>query len=601
MAEETDQPGRLQQLEALYRAARYRPKLSAGVVVASVLVATLEGLGLSFLLPIIQITQDPAAARAAGGETGLFVRAFEFVGLAFTLENVIIAAAGVLTLRYVSSFLIGWARAKVSEGLVESIQTEAFDTALGAGIGYYDAQGSDRILNAIVTEARYAGDVLQGSIRLLEQALIAGIYLAIALYISPLLTGLTVLLLAGITYLLRTVIEPAGSLGDAVAAANNEIQSAAQSGMQGIREVKMFGLGAELFQSFKDAVVRRQRSSVRLKRNTAAIDNFYNLTTATTLFGLIYVALELSNLSLAALGVFLFAMFRLAPRASTLNNLFYTVEGNLSHLIRTERIIEDMRDRAEPAGGERAVPRPIERIHFDSVSFSYDEGTPVIDGLDLSVSGREFAAFVGASGAGKSTIVGLLTRMYDPDEGAIRVNGDPISEMDIEAWRDRISVVTQDPFIFNETLLRNLTIGNRSASMDDVEQVCEIAQVSEFIDDLPAGYQTQLGEDGVRLSGGQKQRVALARALLKDSEILVLDEATSDLDTNIERAVQDAIEGMDRDYAIFVIAHRLSTVRNADQIYTVADGQIVESGSHEELIGRDGTYSSLYEIQARPG
>jgi subfamily B ATP-binding cassette protein MsbA len=338
---------------------------------------------------------------------------------------------------------------------------------------------------------------------------------------------------------------------------------------------------------------------VRLYRNEAAIDNFYNLTTAVTLFSLIYVALEFSNLSLAALGVFLFAMFRLAPRASNVNYMFYTVEGNLSHLIRTERTIGDMQARAEPTGGVSEVPQTIERIQFDDVSFAYDDGAPVIEGLDLSVSGQEFAAFVGSSGAGKSTIVGLLTRMYDPDDGAIRVNGESISNMDIEAWRDRISVVTQDPFIFNDTLLGNLTIGNRSASMDAVEQVCEIAQVTEFIEGLPDGYQTQLGEDGVRLSGGQKQRVALARALLEDSEILVLDEATSDLDTNIERTVQDGIERMDRDYAIFVIAHRLSTVLNADQIYTVADGHIVESGSHEELISQGGTYSSLYETQAR--
>jgi subfamily B ATP-binding cassette protein MsbA len=601
MSQGSDSPNRAQQIQALYEAASYRPKLSGGVVVASVLVAMLEGIGLTFLLPIIQITQDPQAASSAGGETGLFVRAFNFIGLPFTLENVIIGAAFVLTVRYVSSFLVGWARAALSEGIIESVQRQAFESGLTAKIAYYDSQGSDSILNAIVTEARYAGSVLSGSVGLLQQSLIAGVYLAIALYISPLLTTLALVLLGGITYLLRSVIEPAASIGDTVAEANDEIQRAAQAGIQGIREVKMFGLDSELFEEFERAVSRRKRSSVMLSRNSTAIDNFYNLTTAVTLFVLIYVALEFSNLSLAALGVFLFAMFRLAPRASSLNNKFYALEGNIPHLVRTNEIIDEMRARADPPGGDAPVPKSVDRIEFDDVTFSYDGSRSVIESFDLTVSGDEFAAFVGSSGAGKSTLVGLLTRMYEPDSGEIRVNGVSIAEMDIQMWRDHISVVTQDPFIFNDSLRRNLTIGNRGASMDAIEEVCAIAQVTKFLDELPDGYETVLGENGVRLSGGQRQRVALARALLEDADVLILDEATSDLDANIEQTVQNGIEAMDRTYATLVIAHRLSTVMNADRIYTVADGRIVESGSHSELIAKGGTYSSLYETQARSG
>jgi subfamily B ATP-binding cassette protein MsbA len=601
MSQGSDSPTRAQEIEALYKAAGYRPKLSVGVIGASVLVAMLEGIGLTFLLPIIQITQDPQAASSAGGETGLFVRAFNFIGLPFKLEYVIIGAAFILTIRYVSSFLVGWAQAALSEGIVESVQTQAFESGLTAKIAYYDSQGSDSILNAIVTEARYAGEVLGGSVRFFQQSLITGVYLAIAVYISPLLTALALVLLGGITYLLRSVIEPAASIGDTVAEANDEIQRAAQAGIQGIREVKMFGLDSELFEDFEQAVSRRRRSSVMLSRNSTAIDNFYNLITAVTLFVLIYVALEFSNLSLAALGVFLFAMFRLAPRASTLNNQFYNLEGYIPHLVRTNEIIDDMRARADPPGGDATVPNSIDNIEFDDVSFSYDGSKPVMQGFDLAVSGDEFAAFVGSSGAGKSTLVGLLTRMYEPDSGEIRVNGVSIAEMDIKEWRDRISVVTQDPFMFDDSLRRNLTIGNRGATMDAIEEVCAIAQVTEFLDELPDGYETELGENGVRLSGGQRQRVALARALLEDSDVLILDEATSDLDATIEQTVQDGIEAMDRNYAIFVIAHRLSTVINADRIYTVSDGRIVESGSHSELIAKGGTYSSLYDTQARSG
>jgi subfamily B ATP-binding cassette protein MsbA len=188
--------------------------------------------------------------------------------------------------------------------------------------------------------------------------------------------------------------------------------------------------------------------------------------------------------------------------------------------------------------------------------------------------------------------------MYEPDSGEIRANGTPIQEFDLDEWRSRISIVRQHPFIFNDTLRRNVTIANRDASQADVERVCEIAQVTEFLDELPDGYDTLLGEDGVRLSGGQKQRVALARALLKDADVLVLDEATSDLDSNLEKEVQQSIENMERNYAMVGIAHRLSTVKNADRIYSVNAGEIVETGRHDELIDNDGTYAELYAIQS---
>jgi subfamily B ATP-binding cassette protein MsbA len=171
--------------------------------------------------------------------------------------------------------------------------------------------------------------------------------------------------------------------------------------------------------------------------------------------------------------------------------------------------------------------------------------------------------------------------------------------MDIAEWRSNITVVRQSPFIFNDTLRYNLTIGNRDISGEELDRVVQISKVDEFFDELPNGYSTQLGDEGVRLSGGQKQRVALARALLKNADVLVLDEATSDLDSNLEKEVQQSIEEMERDYAMIGIAHRLSTVKNADRIYSVVDGEIVETGQHEELIENDGQYAKLYTIQSK--
>jgi subfamily B ATP-binding cassette protein MsbA len=317
-----------------------------------------------------------------------------------------------------------------------------------------------------------------------------------------------------------------------------------------------------------------------------------------SVFALIYFALTFANLSISSLAVFLFAMFRLGPRASNLNQTYYSIEKDLPHLVRTQEFIQTLDRHEEPNAGTGNVPAEVEHVEFDDVRFSYDGGENVIRGIDFEVERGEYIAFVGESGAGKSTVVSLIARLYQQYDGEIRANGVPIDDIDINEWRDRITVVRQNPFIFDDTLEYNLTIGNRDATYLEIERVCEIARVNEFLDDLPRGFDTVLGDDGVRLSGGQKQRVALARALLEDADLLILDEATSDLDSNLEKEVQQAIEGMDRKYAIIAIAHRLSTVENADRIYTVEDGRISEYGSHSDLLSKDGIYAELYGIQS---
>ena len=599
MADESADLSWREQATTVYRAVMFRPWLATGIIVFSVIAAGLEGIGLGFLLPIMELAQDPEAARQAGGELGLFVTVFEFLRVPFELHFVMLAVGTVFTVRYTSSFVVAWLRALLGLDYVRSLQKRTYKKALSAEVAFFDEQGSDDILNTIVTESAYGERTIITFTRFIEQGLLSGMYIAVAVYISPVLTLLAAILLGVLTYGLRWVIESGSTIGDRVAEANQRIQQKAQAGMQGIRDVKLFGMHNELAETYELSVDNRKESRVKLLRNNAAMDNFYNLATVLTLLVLIYWGVVFSGLSLAALGVFLFAMFRLAPRASTLNSQFYALEGYIPHLRRTQQFLEKLDKQQEPASGNEPVPENIDQVMFDSVSFSYSTGEVIFEGLSFSIGSDDFAAFVGPSGAGKSTIAALLSRMYEPDNGEIRADGTPITEFDINEWRSKISIVRQHPFIFNETLQRNVTIANRDASEAEIKRVCEIAQVTEFLDELPDGYETMLGEEGVRLSGGQKQRVALARALLKDAELLILDEATSDLDANIEETVHQAIESMDRDYAMLVIAHRLSTVINADCIYAVEDGEIVESGTHDELISNGGTYSELYETQTR--
>lgn len=594
----SDQPTASEKLRALYRISLFRPVLFVAVIGSSLFAALLEGFGLSFLLPIIELARsDSGAPSDPSGAMELFVDLYAFVNVPLNLETVVVGVALVMTARYGSTFLVAWFRGILQASYIRDLQVRAFESALEAEVSYFDRRGSDEVLNTIVTEIKYSGNLLRTVTQLIEQGLLALMYLAIAIYLAPQLTFLAAVVLGGLTFVLRYGLESGFDVGDRVANANENLQEQVQAGTQGIRDVKLFTMTDELAESVRGAASGLSSATISLQRNQSALDNLYQLVTAITVFLLIYLAVTISSLSLASLGVFLFAMFRLAPRMSTLNNKVYRIEGYLPHAVRTQAFIDELEASREDWEGGRPLPDRIESVTFDDVSFGYETGEEIFDGLSISLDSDEFVAFVGPSGAGKSTIVSLLTRMYEPDEGTIRADGTPIDEFDLDDWRSRLSVVRQHPYIFNDTLRENIVIANREATQADIERVCEIASVTEFLDDLPDGYDTVLGDDGVRLSGGQKQRVAIARALLKDADYLILDEATSDLDAGIEEQVHGAIESMERDYGVLVIAHRLSTVINADTIAAVEDGHIVESGKHEELLEQGGIYASLFESQ----
>jgi ATP-binding cassette subfamily B protein len=239
------------------------------------------------------------------------------------------------------------------------------------------------------------------------------------------------------------------------------------------------------------------------------------------------------------------------------------------------------------------------RVEYDDVTFGYDtDETPVVEDVSFTVEGGDTLALVGPTGAGKSTLLKLLLRLYDVDEGAVEIDGQDLRDVSVSSLRRAMGYVSQDTFLFHGTVKENIAYGTFDASDEEIVSAAKAAEAHGFIENLPDGYDTMVGERGVKLSGGQRQRVAIARAVLRDPAILVLDEATSDVDTETEMLIQRSLDRLTEDRTTFAIAHRLSTIKDADGIVVVEDGRVVERGTHEELLADEGLYAHLWGVQA---
>ncbi|MFW5791448.1 MAG: ABC transporter ATP-binding protein [Desulfohalobiaceae bacterium] len=285
-------------------------------------------------------------------------------------------------------------------------------------------------------------------------------------------------------------------------------------------------------------------------------------------------------------------LYEPVKKLSKLNN---SVQQGLAASDRIYDVIETESEIREPEN-PAPMPNTTHTVRFEDVHFSYGD-KPVLKGVDLTIGKGEALALVGMSGGGKSTIANLIPRFFDVTAGRITLDGVDIREFRISELRDQIAIVTQDPILFNETVRDNIAYGKAEASQEAIEDAARAAYAHEFIQRFPKGYDTVIGELGGRLSGGEKQRICIARALLKDAPVLILDEATSSLDSEAETVVQKALENLMRGRTTLVIAHRLSTIAKADQIAVIVDGRVVETGTHDELLAQDGEYTKLYSMQ----
>jgi len=382
-----------------------------------------------------------------------------------------------------------------------------------------------------------------------------------------------------------------------------DVQNILQETITGNRIVKAFGMESWEGARFRTAAHRLFRANLRSVAAAAISSPLMDI------FGAIAIALLLllgrdqiarNELTLGAFIAFVAAvlsMYNPVRKFAVFNNSFQQALGASSQLFK----FMDTEDVVAEKPGARALPRFAENIRFEDVSFSYqsdgDGSREILHGINLEVKRGEILAIVGSSGAGKSTLVHLLPRFFDVSGGRILVDHHDVRDVTLASLRSQVGIVTQETVLFNDTVRNNIAYGQPHVAVKDVEAAARAALAHDFIHALPAGYDTVIGERGVRLSGGERQRLAIARALLKNAPVLILDEATSALDSESEALVQSALHNLMSGRTVFVIAHRLSTVRRADRIVVIENGSIADMGAHEELMKKFGTYRRLYELQ----
>ncbi|MDY6874166.1 MAG: ABC transporter ATP-binding protein [Chloroflexota bacterium] len=381
-----------------------------------------------------------------------------------------------------------------------------------------------------------------------------------------------------------------------------ELNAVLNDSITGIREIKAFNRESEQLERVEVGIERYRLSLMKALKLMAIFQPFIDLSTSIGQLVIIFfggrMALQ-GALPVADLVAFFLYLENFYQPIRALGTSWEQVQESLAGFDRVSELLSEVPD-VTSLKNPLPIAEPLKAsLSLKDVSFGYDDGGVVLQDIDLEIPASNVVALVGPTGVGKSTLVGLIPRFYDVQQGSIELNGVDIRELDVEELRKKISIVLQDVFLFHGTVRDNILFGRPDASDEEIIHAAKVANAHDFIASLPQGYDTIIGERGVKLSGGQRQRISIARAVLKDSPILILDEATSSVDTETELLIQQALARLMKGRTTIIIAHRLSTVRNADKIVVLEGKNIVEQGTHDELIRQDGLYKRLYTVQEK--
>jgi subfamily B ATP-binding cassette protein MsbA len=504
----------------------------------------------------------------------------------------------------ISGYLQAYFMAYVEQGLVKDIRNEVYRHLHTLSLGYFTSERTGNLISRITNDVNIINTGISATfLNLVREPLLIVVFLMIAISINWRLTLISLLVLPFALYFISKLglrLHKESRISQERMA---DITSVLQETISGVKVVKAFGMEEFENKKFQTQTWRYFKSLLKITRirNLASpITEFLSVVAGVVIiwYGGMQV-LELGTMRASEFLTFLIAIFQIMPPVKELTSVNNRIQESTSAAKRVFEIL-DIEPDIKEAPNAIELKEFKDEIVFENVWFSYNgtkNGDFILKGINLKVKKGEILAIVGPSGAGKSTLVDLIPRFYDPTEGRILIDGIDLRMIKIKSLRDKIGIVTQETILFNDTIRNNIAYGLEDCPIDKIIEAAKAANAHDFIMQLPNGYDTVIGERGMKLSGGQRQRISIARALLKNPPILILDEATSNLDAESEILVQEAIERLMQNRTVFVIAHRLSTIRNADRIIVIDNGRIVQEGKHEELIHQDGLYKKLYEMQ----
>ena len=505
---------------------------------------------------------------------------------------------GLFVLRGLGDFTETYCMGYVGRRIVTQLRTQIVQRVLRLPIGYFDRNSSAVLLSRLTFNTEQVGQATTDSVAVIirESLTLLGL-VAYLFYLNLQLTLFALVLGPLVGWLVTSINKRFRRYSRRIQDSMGDVTRVSKEIFDAPRLIKVYNAQEHLGGQFEAVNEHNWRSNMRLILMKGLANPIVQLVTAIGVSPVIAYAISNAVHGRMTTGQLLGFLTALGMLAQPLRNLI-GVSGPMQQGIAGAQSLFEMIDEpAEPQGGNRVVGRARGEVEFDNVSFAYDSGKgAALSGVRLKVAPGENIAIVGRSGSGKSTLVNLLPRFYDVGSGEVRIDGVDVRDYQLHSLREQIAVVSQDVVLFNDTIRNNIAFG-RDASVEALEAAAEAAHVLEFTRGLPAGLDTMVGDRGVLLSGGQRQRIAIARALLKNAPILILDEATSALDTEAERHIQAALAQLVRNRTTFVIAHRLSTVEEADRIIVLDSGAIAESGTHAELLANGGLYSQLHRLQ----
>ena len=505
---------------------------------------------------------------------------------------------GLFILRGLGDFTQTYFMGYVGRRVVTRLRGEVFRRVLQFPISYFDRNSAGALLSRLTYNTEQIGQATTDSVvSVLTTTLTITFSIGLLLWLNARLAlmALTIGPLMGwlISVINRRFRRYSRRIQDSI----GDVTRVSKESFEAPRLIKVYNAQEHLDRQFDIVNQHNLRSNMRLVLTRSLANPTVQLVTALGVAVVLYIAIADAIAGRMTMGDLLGFFAALVNIAQPLRELV-GVSGALQNGIAAGQSLFELLDEpAESQGGGHATPRVRGEVEFANVSFSYESGKgPALNGVSLKIAPGESVAIVGKSGSGKSTLVNLLPRFYDVMSGSVRIDGRDVRDYDLRNLREQIAVVSQDVVLFNDTIRNNIAFG-REVSDEALEQAADAARVLEFTGEQPSGLNTMVGDRGVLLSGGQRQRISIARALLKDAPILILDEATSALDTESERYIQAALARLVQNRTTFIIAHRLSTVEQADRIIVLDGGDLIETGTHAELLNKDGIYAQLHRMQ----